>query len=178
MVHQHASEGCPACCDPNVICRAPLYAMACSASGRQQAHLLPRIAAFVTGRTSASEGLDRLCQLVASLGHSQKAGKRSLHADAVSQNVLGCLDGLQRMCLCHAPMACPPATGSHRSCSQAHEAITKMPRWQLHGGQDFIFADPHPGFASGPSLNEWRDSFCQRLHGSIQLIVDRCASCC
>ena len=53
----------------------------------------------------------------------------------------------------------------------------KMPRWKRHGGKDFVFADPHPGFVEGDAANEFRGSFCAGLHDSIQLVVDRCVGC-
>ena len=54
-----------------------------------------------------------------------------------------------------------------------YKVVTALPRWQQHQGRDFIFFDPHPGFAAGAAEHDWLHSWCQALNQSIQLVVDR-----
>ena len=55
---------------------------------------------------------------------------------------------------------------------QAYDYITDLPRWHLHGGRDFIFFDPHPGFALGTAAYSFREAWCQQLRDAIQLVPD------
>ena len=55
---------------------------------------------------------------------------------------------------------------------QMYRGIQALPRWQLHGGTDFVFFDPHPGFASGNYSGVWLEAWCKQLHQAIQLVPD------
>ena len=39
--------------------------------------------------------------------------------------------------------------------------------------RDYIFFDPHPGFAAGRAENEWLGAWCHTLKNSVQLVADR-----
>jgi hypothetical protein len=48
------------------------------------------------------------------------------------------------------------------------QALIQIPRWQRHGGADFVFYDPHPGFTTGraemPVLDMWCNTFRRAMH--------------
>ena len=58
------------------------------------------------------------------------------------------------------------------SCLQVYEHIQALPRWQLHNGRDFMFFDPHPGFARGRSAVAWVAAWCHELRDAVQLVPD------
>ena len=55
---------------------------------------------------------------------------------------------------------------------QVYESLQDMPRWQKTQGADFIFWDPHPGFALGSAGGGWKDAWCHQLQNAVQLIPD------
>jgi hypothetical protein len=48
------------------------------------------------------------------------------------------------------------------------ERVFKLPRWQLHGGADFVFYQPHPGFSW-----EHEAALCSQAHASIHIVIER-----
>ena len=42
----------------------------------------------------------------------------------------------------------------------AYFALLDSPRWRAHGGHDFVFFDPHPGFASGIAAMPYVELLC------------------
>ena len=50
--------------------------------------------------------------------------------------------------------------------------MLETPRWKRTHGRDFVFYDPHPGFASGDAAPIFRSMQCNELRKSTQLIVD------
>ena len=54
----------------------------------------------------------------------------------------------------------------------AYEALFRTPRWQATQGKDFVFVDPHPGFAAGKAVQSLWGSHCGTMQNATQLIAE------
>ena len=54
----------------------------------------------------------------------------------------------------------------------AWQAMVELPRWKRNHGKDFVFYDPHPGFAAGNAARAYQNFKCHNLRNSTNLIVD------
>ena len=48
-----------------------------------------------------------------------------------------------------------------------------MPRWKRSEGADFVFYDPHPGFATGRAEMPVIDMICNTFRHSMHIIAER-----
>ena len=53
------------------------------------------------------------------------------------------------------------------------QAIIQMPRWKRKDGADFIFYDPHPGFATGRAEMPVIDMMCNRFKNAMHIVAER-----
>ena len=53
------------------------------------------------------------------------------------------------------------------------QAIVQMPRWKRSEGADFVFYDPHPGFATGRAEMPIIDMMCNTFRHSMHIIAER-----
>ena len=49
----------------------------------------------------------------------------------------------------------------------------ELPRWKINNGADFIFFDPHPGFASGNAEHEFNRMNCEDHKAATHILVER-----
>ena len=53
------------------------------------------------------------------------------------------------------------------------QALIQMPRWKKKDGADFVFYDPHPGFATGRAEMPIIDMACNTFKHSMHIIAER-----
>ena len=100
------------------------------------------------------------------------------HAAGTMQCIASVMCSMPLVDLCRHEFAWQPSSDTpsllpqRRMRLQAYDYITDLPRWRLHGGRDFIFFDPHPGFALGTAAYSFREAWCQQLRDAIQLVPD------
>ena len=58
-------------------------------------------------------------------------------------------------------------------CVQGWTALVKLPRWKRNKGRDFIFYDPHPGFATGASAYPFYGMLCNEFRHATHIVVER-----
>ena len=46
-------------------------------------------------------------------------------------------------------------------------------RWQRHNGADFVFYDPHPGFADGSAEQPYHELLCNDFQHAMHIVVER-----
>ncbi|CAK0785134.1 hypothetical protein CVIRNUC_008340 [Coccomyxa viridis] len=56
---------------------------------------------------------------------------------------------------------------------KGYQAIVQMPRWKRSEGADFVFYDPHPGFATGRAEMPIIDMMCNTFRHSMHIIAER-----
>ena len=55
---------------------------------------------------------------------------------------------------------------------RAYNAMLKSALWQRNNGSDFIFYDPHPGFADGAAESQFLDIMCNAARSSIHIVAE------